>query len=94
MDDRAALPGLTVADLTPRLVSQMQLPLDTKGVVVTDPGPVASRVGVQPGDVILAVNRATLERAADLSDYLQEAGRWIRLDVQRRGRHVQLRFRL
>ena len=94
LNDRAALPGLTVANLTPKLVSQMQLPLDTKGVVVTDPGPVAARVGVQAGDVILAVNRAALLRAEDLPGYLEEAGRWVRLDVQRRGRHVQLRFRL
>ena len=49
---------------------------------------------LEPGDVILALNRAPLERADDLPGYLEEAGRWVRLDVQRRGRRVQLQFRL
>lgn len=54
------LQGIEVANLSPALISQDQLPLGTpeKGVVVTDPGKsmLALRMNLQKGDIIEAIN--------------------------------------
>jgi serine protease Do len=50
--------GLAVQDLTPQIASQLGLPGDTEGVVVTgvQPGSAAAHAGLSEGDVIAQVN--------------------------------------
>ena len=50
--------GITVKDLTPDIGRQMGAGEDTQGVVVTEVkrGGMAARVGISPGDIIVAVN--------------------------------------
>jgi serine protease Do len=55
------LAGVVFDDVTPPLARQMDLPVDS-GVVVTDieEGSLAESSGLQPGDVILELNRQTV----------------------------------
>ncbi|NDW46514.1 Do family serine endopeptidase [Ruegeria sp. PrR005] len=94
MGERTVLPGLTVARLNPAVIARLGLPLSASGVVVLDPGPYGARAGVQPGDVLGAINGEEIESSADVERALTETGRWVRMDLQRRGQWVSLRFRL
>ena len=94
LDKRAVLEGMHLARINPAVISEMNLTLNAEGVVVTDPGPVALRVGVRRGDVIEAINDDTVTSPADVATALRRASRWVRLDVLRGAARVQLRFRL
>ena len=79
--------GMTIQDLTSQMTNRLQLPNSTEGAVVVDVenGGAAEAGGVQPGDVILRVNRVTVSSAADAVRELAtvEAGRTAFLLVQR-----------
>ncbi|MEY8837541.1 trypsin-like peptidase domain-containing protein, partial [Cribrihabitans sp. XS_ASV171] len=94
LGDRSLLPGLAVARINPAVLSRLNLPLSASGVAVEDPGPYGARAGLQRGDILAAVNGAVVERPRDLERVLREAGRWLRLDLLRRGQPVTLRLRL
>ncbi len=66
--------GLRVQDLTPDLADQLGLD-DGNGVVVTSvsPGSAASEAGIRSGDVILEVNRSTVNDVEALRDELASA---------------------
>jgi len=59
--------GLRVQDLTPEMAQRARVDPGTKGVVVTGVAPdsPASQAGVDPGDVILEVNRQPVGSVAD-----------------------------
>ena len=79
--------GMTLQDLTPQIASRLRLPGDTVGAVVVDvaSGSTAESVGVQPGDVIVTVNRVEVASAADATAQLNgvASGRTAFLLVQR-----------
>jgi serine protease Do len=64
--------GLGLADLTPDTREQIQAPGDVKGAVIeqVQPGSSAEDAGLQPGDVILEVNRHKVQSAADVKEHL------------------------
>jgi Do/DeqQ family serine protease len=66
-DDKAAL-GVAAAPLTPEVATRSGLPRDAKGVVVqqVNPDSRAAEAGLQPGDVILEVNRQVVTSVDDL----------------------------
>jgi serine protease Do len=66
--EKSVLGGVEVRNLTPDIARQLGLPPGTKGVVVTGVAPdsAASTAGVEPGDVILEVNRQAVRSVADL----------------------------
>lgn len=94
LDDQTVLPGLVVARANPAVISYLGLPLSAQGVVVVDPGPYGTRAGLQPGDVVDGINGEVMETTADVRKALTDTGRWVRLDLQRRGQKLSLRFRL
>jgi serine protease Do len=67
--------GLEVADLTPDLVERLNLPADTKGVVVVDvqPNGIARQSGVQRGTVIVEVNGTGVESVKDFEKAMEGA---------------------
>jgi serine protease Do len=63
-----ALSGLEARNLTPDIAQQLGLPGTTTGVVVTrvEADSAAAAAGLQPGDVIIEVNRERVRSVADL----------------------------
>ncbi len=86
--------GMTLNDLTPQLSRRLRAPDDLTGAVVTDVERrgAAARGGVQPGDVILEVNRQPVPSAREASSALQQVqpGQAAFLLVWRRGQEVFL----
>lgn len=94
LGEDAVLAGLALARINPAVIDALNLPLIAKGVVVTNTGPLAARVGVRRGDVIAAINDDVIADPKDVALALRGARRWVRLDVLRGSGRVQLRFRL
>lgn len=68
--------GITVAPLTSDLAKQLGLGAGASGVVVAevDPAGPAAESGIQPGDVILEVNRQPVRSPAEIKVALQKSG--------------------
>lgn len=94
LGEDTVLPGLTVARANPAVIARFGLPLSLTGVIVTDPGPYGARAGLQPGDILLAINGTDIVRSGDLERALSDAGRWLQFDVQRQGQRINMRLRL
>ncbi len=94
LNEQTPMPGLVVGQANPQVITKMQLPLSTEGVVVMDPGPYAGRGGVRAGDLLLAINGEEITAPEDVANLLMNSGRWMRLDLLRQGQRVSLRFRL
>lgn len=81
--------GMTIRDLTAEARSELQLSEKERGALVDDvePGSVASRAGLRPGDVITGVDGKTVERARDVVNMVRVAksGSVLRLQVLRGG---------
>jgi serine protease Do len=67
--DEANRLGLAVSDLTEELAREFGLEKSAGGIIVTDvaEGSVADKEGVQPGDVVLEVNRETVRRIREFN---------------------------
>ena len=63
--------GMSVRDLTPALVARLELPRETRGVLITDvePGEPADKAQLRRSDVIVAVNGEPMEGV----DYFERA---------------------
>lgn len=81
--------GLTVDAITPANAERYGLDRDQTGVVVTDvePDSLAARVGIRPGDVIIAVDNNEIRSVADYRQATANADlrRGVRLQVMREG---------
>jgi serine protease Do len=64
--------GLGLEDLTPDAREQLQTPQDVHGAIVgnVQPGSPADNAGLQRGDVILEVNRHSVQSASDAAEQL------------------------
>jgi serine protease Do len=67
-----ALDGVSLEALTPSLSRQYGIAMDTKGVAVrrVDPDSLAGRAGLEPGDVILEVNRQPVSSVEQVREYV------------------------
>ena len=80
--------GITLNNVTPEVARQFELPANTRGAVITevDPDSPSARV-LQPGDVILQVNRRPVTNASEASTALRAvpSGRAVGILIMRRG---------
>jgi len=88
----ASLPGLSVARVNPAVISEMRLPLDAAGVVVTGLGTLGARVGLRVGDILQEVDGREIAAPQDAADMLERARRGTRVQALRRGGRIMLRF--
>jgi serine protease Do len=83
--------GLTLSNITPQIARRMQLPSGRTGAVITDVDPNGPSAGrLQPGDIVLSINRQPVAGAAEASRALQniESGRLAQIIVWRGGSEV------
>ena len=82
--------GMALGNLTAERARRLGVPAGTTGALVTDvdPNGSAARSGVQPGDVILEINRQEVSSAADARRLLQDVPSQgtVFLLIQRQGR--------
>jgi serine protease Do len=83
----SALEGVTVEDLTPQIAQQLNLPPQTRGVVVTSvrPDSPAQEAGLRRGDVIQEVNRKPVTNSAEFERAVLRAGKGTVLLLVNRG---------
>ena len=64
--------GLGLSDLTPDVREQIEAPSDVKGAVIerVQPGSPADEAGLQPGDVVISVDRHPTPNAAEVQQAL------------------------
>jgi len=90
-----ALRGLVAETVNPAVAAEWGLDPAASGVLAVEAGDQAARlVGLEPGDLLLALNRQPLRTTADLERVLQTPSRYWELEIQREGRRSLLRFRL
>ena len=80
--------GITLNNVTPETARQFEIPANTSGALVTDVDPNSPTArALQPGDVILQVNRQPVANANEASAALRavSAGRAVGLLILRRG---------
>jgi Do/DeqQ family serine protease len=93
LGERSLLPGLTVARANPAVIAEMNLSLEARGIVVMETGPVAPRVGLRRGDVILSGNGVEPAHPDDIEAFFAGQVRRFELVVLRGDRRIALRFR-
>lgn len=89
--------GVTVQPLTPDIASQLNLPGNVKGLVVTqvDPMGPAADAGLQAGDVIEQINHQPVQSTADVGPALEKSGSApALLLVSRQGQNVFLSIKV
>ena len=85
---------LYISELTPEFQSKFGLSFSSDGLIVLDPGRIASRLGLRRGDLLREVNRkpvGTIEDAISVISSIKSSGS---ITIIRSGRRVSLRFRL
>ena len=85
---------LQISELTPELQSKFGLSFSSKGLIVLDPGRIASRLSLRKGDLLREINRKpvnTIEDAVSAISSIKSSGS---ITIIRSGRRVSLRFRL
>lgn len=84
--------GVGLANLTPEVRQQLQLPAEAKGAVVANVNPdkTAADAGIQAGDIIVAVNNKAVENASDAKKAVGEAAnsgrKSVLLQIERQGK--------
>lgn len=69
--------GLGLMDITPDIRQAMNLPVNQHGAIVAtvNPDKAASAAGIQTGDIIIAVNRAPVKTARQVTQAIAQAGK-------------------
>jgi len=95
LGEGSVLQGATVARINPAVAAELDLPDSVpSGVVVMAARGLAARVGLQPGDVLTAINGRPVESPADAEDLSQANTRRWGIEVLRAGEPLLLRFRI
>jgi serine protease Do len=82
--------GLWAEPLTPGILRDLDLPLNTHGVIITDvtPGSVAEAAGIRFADIIQEVNRQRVTNMDEFLNAIQNADTMVMLLVNRFGDHA------
>ena len=91
---RSPFDGALVMNLSPAVAEELSLEGGRQGVVVASVGEnsTAAQVGVQKGDVVVAVNGAAIETTRDLERACSERSRWWDVTIRRGGETIRTRL--
>ena len=93
LSKKDGLPGLTVINTNPAVIDELDLSVSSTGVLVLNAKGAARRVGLRRGDFIRKVDGAAIETVEDLVGELKRTQGATVLEVSRRGRAGQIRYR-
>ncbi len=90
LNGRSPFSGATVVNLSPAVTEEFSIEAFREGVVIAEvaPGSAAANVGLQKGDVILAVNDAKIARTAELQRLTETRRNWWKLTLGRGGQVI------
>jgi len=88
------LPGVALRVINPAVQVNYDLPWSAQGVLVVDAGDIAPRIGLRAGDIIRAINGQPLDKPEQFDDMLRDTTRSGAITVVRKGRQIDLRFRI
>ncbi|MBO3759971.1 DegQ family serine endoprotease [Ciceribacter sp. L1K22] len=92
---RSPFAGARVANLSPKMAYELQMPTESTGVVITgfEDGSTAERLGFARGDIVVAVNGVSVDSTRQLSDIAaSDPGFW-RVELERNGQRIRQIFR-
>jgi Do/DeqQ family serine protease len=95
IDGRNPFAGVRVANLSPRLATELRLTTDKTGVVVTEVvrNSPAARLGFLAGDILISVNGDPVPSTKGLEALVEEnPGVW-RVEIERGGKRIRQFFR-
>ena len=92
--NRSPFSGATAANMSPAVAEELQMDSASEGVVVTEieENSVAGRVGLQKGDLVLAVNGTALSSTKDLDRIVRAGGASWEVSINRRGQVLTSQF--
>ena len=90
LNGRSPFSGATVVNLSPAVTEELSVENFREGVVIEDvaAGSTAANVGLQKGDVIIAVNDTKIVRTADLQRIAEPRRSWWKLTLGRGGQII------
>jgi Do/DeqQ family serine protease len=94
IQSRSPFLGAKVANLSPALADELQLDASAEGVVVLDvaDGTLAQSVGIQRGDIVVAVNNQKIAKTGDLDRVVKAGSRLWRVTLMRGGQQISAVF--
>lgn len=87
------LPGITIVNVNPALIEELDLPVSMSGVLVLASKGPARRIGVRAGDLLERVDGTPVLSVSDALSALKNAQGDVVLDIERDGRTGQVRYR-
>jgi S1-C subfamily serine protease len=95
LEGRNPFAGLRIANLSPKLATEIQLAPDKTGVVVTEVtrSSPAARLGFAPKDILISVNGDPVKSTKVMEQMLNaDPGFW-RVEIERDGQRIRQFFR-
>jgi len=84
---------LHISELTPEFQSKFGLSFSSKGLIILDPGRMASRLGLRRGDLLREVNGKSVNSIEGAISAISAVKTNGTITIIRSGRRVSLRFR-
>ncbi len=84
---RSPFAGATAANMSPAVAEELQMDMASEGVVITEveESSIANRLGLQKGDLVLAINGVTLGSTKDLDKLVRTGPSTWEVSINRRG---------
>jgi Do/DeqQ family serine protease len=91
IDGRNPFAGALVANLSPKLAEDMQMPAEAHGVVIEDVnrGSPADRLGFEPKDIIININGSDITTTAVLQQLVDAGADIWRVEIERDGQRIR-----
>ncbi|UVC11412.1 Do family serine endopeptidase [Rhizobium sp. TH2] len=91
IDGRNPFAGALVANLSPKLAEEMQMPVEAQGVVVEDVarGSPAGRLGFEPRDIIVNINGTDIDSTESLQRIIEGGADFWRVEIERNGQRIR-----
>jgi Do/DeqQ family serine protease len=95
LEGRNPFAGLRVANLSPKLATELHMPTDKLGVVVVDvsKGSPAARLGFEPKDILISLNGDPVNSTRSMEKMLDDDPGFWRVEIERNGQRIRQFFR-